>query len=434
MKNNLVRLSQCMIVKNEEQNIERALQWGKGIVSEQIVVDTGSTDCTVEIAKTLGASVYHYEWNNDFAAAKNYALEQASGNWIVFLDADEYYKDEDAQKLLRILERFEADRNRQGCPDIIRSGLANLNEDGSLGSIIFQDRVFQNKKYLRYTGRIHEYLIRTDGKGLPSQYDAHKQLTIFHTGYTKELLARKQERNEEMLLKELEQAPDDCQIWYYLGQGYMVQKDWTRAGEAFDKCMQNIDQLATSTYKEDAVFSKMRTIIWGNDFSREADLLKVYDFALRRFPGHPDADYLMGVWEIRQSHYDATIHYLEQALQKLERYDGGYSNIDMQGNLASVYRNLAASYREIGNLNEFVRNAVFGLRLAPYTDVLLVALLASFKGDGGEAAVDASYNFVAKLYDFEDPRNLLFIVKCAMLADFERLTARMYELPQMPRE
>ena len=88
MKTSKVRLSQCMIVKNEERNMEQALSWGKGIVWEQIVVDTGSTDGTVELAKKMGAKVFHFTWNNDFSAAKNYALSKAKGNWIAFLDAD----------------------------------------------------------------------------------------------------------------------------------------------------------------------------------------------------------------------------------------------------------------------------------------------------------------------------------------------------------
>ena len=77
-----IRISQCMIVKNEEKNIERALTWGKGIVSEQIVVDTGSTDRTVEIAERMGAKVYHFKWIDDFSAAKNFAISKAKGNWI----------------------------------------------------------------------------------------------------------------------------------------------------------------------------------------------------------------------------------------------------------------------------------------------------------------------------------------------------------------
>ena len=94
------KISQCMIVKNEEANIERALSWGKGVVSEQIVVDTGSTDRTVEIAERMGAKIYHFEWIDDFAAAKNFAISKAKYEWIALLDADEYFLEEDAKKLL----------------------------------------------------------------------------------------------------------------------------------------------------------------------------------------------------------------------------------------------------------------------------------------------------------------------------------------------
>lgn len=65
-----MRLSQCMIVKNEERNIERALRWGKGVVWEQIVVDTGSTDRTVELAEKMGAKVFYFEWQDDFRLPK----------------------------------------------------------------------------------------------------------------------------------------------------------------------------------------------------------------------------------------------------------------------------------------------------------------------------------------------------------------------------
>ena len=83
-----MRVSQCMIVKNEEANIERALSWGKGFVWEQIVVDTGSTDQTVDIAKSMGACVYDLEWADDFAAARNFAMSLAKGDWIALLDAE----------------------------------------------------------------------------------------------------------------------------------------------------------------------------------------------------------------------------------------------------------------------------------------------------------------------------------------------------------
>ena len=68
-----------MIVKNEEKNIRRALSWGKDIMCEQIVVDTGSSDRTVEIAREMGAKIFSFPWINDFAAAKNFAIDQAKG-------------------------------------------------------------------------------------------------------------------------------------------------------------------------------------------------------------------------------------------------------------------------------------------------------------------------------------------------------------------
>ena len=98
-----VRLSQCMIVKNEEKNIEKALSWAKGYAFEQIVVDTGSTDRTIEIAERMGAKVFHFKWIDDFSAAKNYALDQASGDWIAFLDADEYMSAEHARLIIPLI-------------------------------------------------------------------------------------------------------------------------------------------------------------------------------------------------------------------------------------------------------------------------------------------------------------------------------------------
>ena len=76
---NRYTISQCMIVKNEEENIIRALAWGKELFDEQIVVDTGSTDQTVELAKSMGAKVYRFDWIDDFAAAKNFAISKANG-------------------------------------------------------------------------------------------------------------------------------------------------------------------------------------------------------------------------------------------------------------------------------------------------------------------------------------------------------------------
>ena len=107
-----VRISQCMIVKNEENNIQRALSWGKGLVSEQVVVDTGSTDQTMEIARRMGAIVYEFPWKDDFSAAKNFAISKTKYEWIAFLDADEYLAPDAKEKVrdyIKLLHDTEAE-------------------------------------------------------------------------------------------------------------------------------------------------------------------------------------------------------------------------------------------------------------------------------------------------------------------------------------
>ena len=83
------RLSVCMIVRDEERNLPRCLKSVKSIADEIIVVDTGSQDNTVLVAKELGADVYYFEWCDDFAAARNESLKHATGDWIFQIDADE---------------------------------------------------------------------------------------------------------------------------------------------------------------------------------------------------------------------------------------------------------------------------------------------------------------------------------------------------------
>lgn len=95
-------ISLCMIVKNEEENLGRCLDSVKDIVDEIIIVDTGSKDNTVKVAKQFGANVLFYQWNDDFAAARNFSISMAKHDWIFILDADEELEpinDEQLQKL-----------------------------------------------------------------------------------------------------------------------------------------------------------------------------------------------------------------------------------------------------------------------------------------------------------------------------------------------
>ncbi len=193
MKINLV-----MIVRNEERSLERCLRTVEGLVDKKIVVDTGSTDRTAEIAKEMGAEVHSFTWADDFSAARNYALDQSDGDWNLVLDGDEYLRATTRDRLEEALSGREG--RWLGC---ITRYDSFRNEDGISMSTAILPRLLP--KGIRYEGEIHEqpagdypcYMI-------PLQAD--------HDGY---LYADKGERNLPYLRRAVEQHPQDA---YYIFQ------------------------------------------------------------------------------------------------------------------------------------------------------------------------------------------------------------------------
>ena len=104
MQKDRTTLSLAMMVKDEERYLEDALLSAKDWVDEMIVVDTGSTDRTVEIAKDCGAIVSHFEWPNDFSKARNETIKRSNGDWVVILDADERFRGDHPQRVRDLLK------------------------------------------------------------------------------------------------------------------------------------------------------------------------------------------------------------------------------------------------------------------------------------------------------------------------------------------
>lgn len=205
-----MKLSACVIVKNEEENIVTWLASMKKLADEMIVVDTGSTDRTVELAEAAGARVFHHAWQSDFAAAKNCALAEAKGDWILFLDADEYFSPQTIQRVRPLLREVEASPK----PIVgIICRLINIDKDqgNRFTGAIFQLRIFRNSPDLRYEGKIHEHIV--DKRRAEHEMFATSELVIFHTGYSQHLVRKKLERNLEFLRQKEEaegESADDA--------------------------------------------------------------------------------------------------------------------------------------------------------------------------------------------------------------------------------
>lgn len=223
-------VSLCMIVKNEESCLRRCLNSLDGIVDEMIIVDTGSTDQTIEIAKEFNAIIKPYQWNNDFAAARNYALSFATKEWILVLDADEYLRESDHDLLIEAFNDFNYD-----CYFIKTLNFTTSATDENY-MVNLNQRIFKNYKGFKYVGSIHEQVQFTGDEAtrLPNKII---DVGFYHTGYLRETveLKNKPERNIEILSKILEKEPDNAFHKFNLANEMYQLKKYDEAIKLYDE-------------------------------------------------------------------------------------------------------------------------------------------------------------------------------------------------------
>lgn len=191
-------ISACAIMKNEISHVEAWLNNVRVFAQEIIVVDTGSTDGTNEfLAKQFDVKLISYEWQHDFAQAKNVALQEATGDWLVFTDADEcFYHPKNIIEYLRQLDKQYADMDVIFCP------IDNIDADNN-NEIINSDvvpRIIRNHVGIKYMGAVHEQLTNGREPWQDVKYVvADRQLAIRHTGYSTKVIPFKYQRNYEIL-------------------------------------------------------------------------------------------------------------------------------------------------------------------------------------------------------------------------------------------
>jgi glycosyltransferase involved in cell wall biosynthesis len=174
---NANRLTVCLITKNEERFLGRCLASIRELAHQIVVVDTGSTDRTVEIAREHGAEVSSFEWCDDFSAARNAALARATGDWILALDADEELPADQHGNLLKLMGETSAMAFRLPMMD------AGREEEG----VSYLPRLFRNAPGLFFAGRIHEHAFgsvetRRREWGLDNKFGDAR---LLHHGYSR---------------------------------------------------------------------------------------------------------------------------------------------------------------------------------------------------------------------------------------------------------
>jgi len=214
----MINLSVCLIVKNEEKHLGDCLESIKDACNDLVIVDTGSTDRTIEIAKEYGANIFHHKWQDSFSVARNISLSKAIGKWILWIDADERLDPESIDELLSIVSRDE--KAIYTC--IIKSQYQlydNLD--------VFPNyKLFSNGYGVKFQNRCHEQIYpsaRANGFE-----DKRSDIIIHHIGYKVDLtiIQQKSIRNLTLLLKE--EKPTG-KTYFEIAQAYGLLNDLSSA-------------------------------------------------------------------------------------------------------------------------------------------------------------------------------------------------------------
>jgi len=229
-------ISLCMIAKDEEAFIEDCLKSVQGLVDEIVVVDTGSTDRTMEIAQRYGARVVRHLWRDDFSDARNVSLQHATGDWVLWLDADERLERGSTQAI----------RNAVCDPRFAGYLVEIVNDVGDLHSsstfVHRACRLFRRLPIARFEGRIHEQVVPSlERNGYEVAY--LKGVRIRHLGYRQDIVTdrRKHERTIRMLREEVQKNPDDLFQRFNLGNAYYVAGQYAEAVRELEPIVDRIE-------------------------------------------------------------------------------------------------------------------------------------------------------------------------------------------------
>ncbi len=291
-----------MIARDEEDNIGRCLASVNEIAEELIVVDTGSKDRTIEIAEGFGARIIEFPWVDDFSAARNVGVEQARGDWILFLDADEELVAKDRPELVKLLVDSEFDAYF----------LTLVRLDGDDASTAEQRtfpsvRLFRNRPDHRFSGRVHE----TVTPARPDAPAGTSSIRVLHHGSLRSAARGrgKGSRNRDLIEKMLEEKGDDSDTLL------LKARELLGAGR-YEEALKLYLDLYEDFADEDFLGSTMivEIVQCYSSLGRPSDALSWTQKGLARFPDYTDLQFLAGVIELERGGFSAALAAFTAAL------------------------------------------------------------------------------------------------------------------------
>ncbi len=291
----LAGLSVCMIVRDEEGFLPASLRSVAGVADQIVVVDTGSTDRSIEIARSFGASVYEHAWRDDFAWARNRSLEHASHRWILVLDADEELEPQSVAALEQIKRSEPCGR---GYWVHIRSRTGGDDHPyGALTNALV--RIFPNDRAIRFRGAIHEYAAGPDGEAIEAD---PSPVELLHHGYTGTVVRErsKAQRNAALARACVEREPHDPFHWFNLGVSAYLLGEHAEARAALDRSLELLGDRA-SGFLPVALVLLSEIARNAGDFARAEALAR---HSLERVPHDGGAHFQLGKALVEAARYE----------------------------------------------------------------------------------------------------------------------------------
>jgi glycosyltransferase involved in cell wall biosynthesis/Tfp pilus assembly protein PilF len=328
------KVSLCMIVRNEEHNLGACLEGIAGLFHEMIIVDTGSTDRTKEIALKHGAKVFDFPWVDHFAAARNESLRHATGDWVLWLDADDRIDAANAGKLKHLFANLQDENTAY----VMKCHC--LPDARGTATVVDHLRLFRNRPDVRWTFRVHEQVlpsIRASGGEV-----RWSDVVIHHTGYQDPALrGRKLERDLELLQRELLEQPDHPFTLFNLGSVY---QEMGRAAEALAMFQRSLGGSAATDSIVRKLYASMTQC--QRALGNKSEALAVCRAGLALFADDIELEFQQGVVLRDLGDIQAAIASWERCLTIVPGSHFASVNTGLQGYITR--QNLATAYHELG--------------------------------------------------------------------------------------
>lgn len=341
-------VSLCVIARNEAATLVRCLRSASSLVQEMIVVDTGSTDETVALAEAEGATVFHFAWCDDFAAARNAALECATGEWILWLDADEFLLPESLEPLRHVFARSDVQ-----AAWLIRQ---EMEREGQTAGFIEmrQLRVWRNDPALRFVGRCHPHFgtLLEERAAHTGQHTLYPVIRFRHSGYLPHLMPRKLERGIRLMQLELEERPGQLYYEIELGRALSLMND-PRCLPILESALEKVLAAKDSPHPPLMLIAALfeRYLCLEPPDSPRLDTLLL--LSKRWFPQNPPVLMAAAEAHVRRKEWDKAIPFLQTLIRCAETGQYDRSNTFDSALFGSAPRfNLAVCLHRLGRLSE----------------------------------------------------------------------------------